>query len=436
MPTLFPSSRDTITGLLSEIRSGAVTPYSLTADALDRIMRDDMEIQAWVHLYEPESLKLASEQTVRISNSEECGPLAGIPIGVKDIIDSQGALTGCGFPPFLSGDTANVASKTAPLIERLISADAIILGKTTTTQFACFDPTETRNPWSLYRTPGGSSSGSAAAVAGGMCFAAIGTQTGGSITRPAAYCGVVGFKPGFDTLPTDGIFPVAPRLDQPGFFTRSIEDAQLLWDICRESPKEEVLSRDQLRVGHLSYFFQDHAAPRMQAMLEKVTGKLTNAGCVVAETGRDIDFEAILAHHRNIMIYEAASVHQTAFALHAEHYLAGLSSLIQEGMQLPITRYQQSCDVQDAYRNISQRYFDQFDLLISPATLDEAPPLDSTGDPRFNAPWSFLGLPTITIPVELSEAGLPLGLQLIAPAGGEDQLLHDAILISSMLKTG
>ncbi|QDU80239.1 Glutamyl-tRNA(Gln) amidotransferase subunit A [Polystyrenella longa] len=430
MPNLFPTPGETITGLQPDLKSGTTTPYTVTVNALDRIMRDEMEVQALVRMFEPEALALSSEQTVALQKRENLGPLAGIPIGVKDIIDIEGAITGCGFKPFEDPESPRVATSTAPLVQRLLDAGAVLLAKTTTTQFACFDPTETRNPWNLYRTPGGSSSGSAAAVASGMCLAAIGTQTGGSVTRPAAYCGVVGFKPGYDTLPMEGIFPVSKRLDQPGFFTRSIEDARLLWELTRSTSATPTTTRETLRIGHLNFYFHDYAARRMREMMESVIGKLTGVGHEVIPTGREIDFDAIIFHHRNIMNFEAGEVHRERFLQYTQHYQPGITSLIQAGLQLPITEYQQSCSVQDHYCKNADDYFRDFDLLICPATLDEAPPLASTGDPRFNAPWSFLGLPTVTIPVQLSDAGLPLGLQIIGPKGSEDQLLEYVTQIS------
>ncbi|MCA9039087.1 MAG: amidase [Planctomycetaceae bacterium] len=434
MPNLFPEPRETILGLQSEIRTGIATPYSITAETLDRIMRHEMDVRAWVRLYQAEALKLAGEQTVQLSEGNQLGPLAGIPIGIKDIIDIEGSITGCGFEPFLQNDSPNIATATAPLVHRLLEAGAILLGKTTTTQFACFDPTETTNPWNHRHTPGGSSSGSAAAVASGMCYAAIGTQTGGSVTRPAAYCGVIGFKPSYGTLPMEGIFPLAQRHDHAGFFTRSLEDARLLWNICRLTNPIDSQSRNQLRIGNLNHFFGDHAAPQMQEMMQTVLRKLTAADHHVEQTGEDIDFGSILDHHRNIMVYETAQNHRERFEKFAQFYHPAVTSQIQAGLQLPMTDYQASCEVQDQYRAQSDQYFTDFDLLICPATLDEAPSLETTGDPRFNAPWSFLGLPTITFPVQLSKAGLPLGLQLIGPAGCEDQLLEDSILIQTALK--
>ena len=228
---LFPDEQETIAGTARRLRSGETTCIKVVQSCLDRIDEREHEVHAWVLVDRTGALSQANLLDAELRSGRDRGPLHGIPIGVKDIIAVEGMPTCCG----MTGWEWNTPLVDAAVVSRLRAAGAIILGKTVSTAFAWIDPPETRNPWNLERSPGGSSSGSAAAVACGMCLAALGTQTGGSITRPAAFCGVAGMKPTYSYIDSEGIFPLSPTLDHPGFIARSVGDLKLMFEVCRRS---------------------------------------------------------------------------------------------------------------------------------------------------------------------------------------------------------
>ncbi len=321
----------------------------------------------------------------------------------------------------------------------------MILGKTVTTQFAWIDPPPTRNPWNLERTPGGSSSGSAAAVALGMCLGALGSQTGGSITRPASFCGVCGFKPSFGALSTEGIVPFAPSLDHPGPIAPTVRDLALLYQALKPNdpagwkvPVLTDLTRPG-RMGRLRGFFDTRAEPVMRQAVDDAVDAFTAAGAVVAEVPMPDDFDVVHHHHRVIMAGEAAAGHERRFAEHRDDYAPRIAELVAEGLSLPAAEYircrrhleqarwsWQTIQYQDeAYREIRN--------LITPAAIGPAPDTSTTGDPIFNSPWSYTGRPTISLPIGLSPDGLPLALQLVG-CHGEDRLFRAALWCEAVIR--
>ncbi len=236
----------TLTSLAARIRSGELSPVELVKYCLTQIDRLEDQLHAWVLVDRDGARAAARRAAEELARGHDLGPLHGIPLGIKDIIDVAGW-------PTLAGSRVRdnrPAGHDAPLVAQLRAAGAIFLGKTVTTEFACFDPPPTRNPWNIDRTPGGSSSGSAAAVAVGMCVAAIGSQTGGSITRPASFCGVAGLKPTFGCVSLEGIVPISPRLDHPGPICRSAGDlAVLLQAIAMPGRNLESANRKRARRG-------------------------------------------------------------------------------------------------------------------------------------------------------------------------------------------
>lgn len=427
----FPSdNQPPLATLCNLFREGSLTPTEHLGTLLQIIDQHEPDLNAWVSVFRETALQQAEQQTVAFSRGEDPGPLAGIPVGVKDIIDIAGRPTGCGFEPF-----TEPVSTTAPLVKKLEAAGAILLGKTVTTQFACFDPPPTRNPWNRDHTPGGSSSGSAAAVAQGMCPLALATQTGGSVTRPAAYCGIVGFKPGFGTLSTEGIFPVSAHLDQPGFFTRTVEDAALLWNLFTDKvPLDSETAGTELKLGRIHRFFDQHAEPEMLQMMEEIDSLLNKQNIQYTESAANYDFASLLPHHWNIMVYDAAQIHRDRFSTHPEFYLPGMTSLVEAGLNLSKGEYQQSLSAQKTARTETDSLFESADILLTPATLGPAPDPSTTGSPQFNSPWSFLGLPTLTLPVKLSKQGLPLGIQLISRPNHETELLKATRILEQWLQ--
>ncbi len=397
---------------------------------VERIKQADGEWSTWVVVDEESVLTQAAELDARAQEGENLGPLHGISVGVKDIFDVRGLPTRAGCPHLPRAP----AKRDAPLVAALRKAGAVILGKTVTTEFAAFDPPSTKNPWNPRHTPGGSSSGSAAAVALGMCPAALGTQTGGSISRPAAYCGVVGFKPTFGSLSRRGIVPVSPHLDHPGLFARSVQDVRevyLVWQQQKVSTTpsmpDSALEHAEKRRVRVGYF---------QSPYGRLTEKETYANFVAAiERGLQADFkmvplafpldwQEIQEMHRCLMAVDAALIHQIQYPQLAGKYSPKFASLLAMGHRLPATDYARALRFRRRAARTFDRLFMDVDFLITPTTPSFAPAdLTTTGDPSFNVPWSLAGLPTVSIPQAMHAQGLPLGLQIVGPRHQDDALL-------------
>ncbi|QEH36264.1 Mandelamide hydrolase [Aquisphaera giovannonii] len=428
----FKDEDEGIRGIGRAIREGRMSCEEAVQACLDRIDERDDSIRAWVAVDREGALARARDLDAELRAGRDLGPLHGIPLGIKDIIDVRGLPTRCGSPR----PSDRPAEADARIVARLREAGAVILGKTVTTPFAWIDPPPTRNPWDLSRTPGGSSSGSAAAVAAGMCLGAIGTQTGGSITRPASFCGVAGMKPTYGRLPVDGILPLAPSLDHPGPIADDVAGLRVLFEaMC---PPEDLgefvpslrpkLDETPPRLGRLAGFFDDRA----DADLRWATGAYLRwfeawDGATVIELEPSDVFEAILKHHRTILAAEAYAVHRERFSLLPEAYPPRIAELIQEGERI------RSKDVEaalDARPGLVARFLELFegddapDALIAPATTEYPPDPSTTGDPAFNSPWSYLGFPAVSFPIGRSESGLPLAVQLIDGPGTDLGLLE------------
>lgn len=423
------------------IQRNMVSPLELVEDCLGRIDQWESRLSAWVVVDRDGALQAARRLTDELARGTVRGPLHGIPLAIKDIVDVAGFPTRAGS----ALTDAQPAAEDAPVVARLRRAGAIILGKTVTTEFACFDPSPTRNPWNLAHTPGGSSSGSAAAVAVGMCAGAIASQTGGSITRPASYCGVAGVKPTFGRVSRRGVTPVSFHLDHVGVMARSAADcAALLNAIAGDDPHDpgaeshEEFSLDEClarvatqkppRLAILRSFFFDGAEREVAELTEAAIRRLCNGGAEVVELPLPEGFEQVHAMHRRVMAAEAADFHRTAFGAPRAGYGPNMAALLAEGLAVSIANYQAALRHQHEFRQAVARTLSAVDALITPATPTAAPAgLNSTGDPRFNSPWSFAGLPTVSIPIALVQAGLPISLQLIGPAWSEARLLATAI---------
>jgi Asp-tRNA(Asn)/Glu-tRNA(Gln) amidotransferase A subunit family amidase len=439
---LYPNEHETIEGVGRALRAGQTTCVEVLRKCFDRIEEWEPRIKAWVRVDRAGAIEQARALDEELAAGKCRGPLHGIPIGIKDIIDVRGLPTAAGFGPWRD----RVADRDATIVGSLRAAGAVILGKTVTTQFAWIDPPPTRNPWNLDRTPGGSSSGSAAAVAVGMCLGAIGTQTGGSIIRPASFCGVCGFKPTFGRLDENGILPFARSLDHPGPIARSTRDLILLFHELNEriewdwdnpfgppvipesgspagSPEQAegwisalLSSRDRPpRLRRLRGFFDRRAEPIVDVALTRAVDALVAAGAEVVDQPDDaFDFEGIVKKHRLMMAAEAAAGHEARMAAHRDDYAPRIRALVEEGMSIPVTEYircnehWQSCTHMDAF-GLGR----DADALLMPATIGPAPDPATTGDPAFNSPWSYLGWPAVSFPIGLSPDGLPLALQLV-----------------------
>jgi Asp-tRNA(Asn)/Glu-tRNA(Gln) amidotransferase A subunit family amidase len=436
---LVPDEMDTIAGAAKALRAGEVTSLALVERCLARIDACESRIKAWVSVDRD-----GARQRAQVLDDERAGrwrsALHGIPLGIKDIIDMAGLPTGAGSRQMAQ----NVAARDATLVRKLRDAGAVFLGKTVTTQFACFDPPPTRNPWNIDRTPGGSSSGSAAAVATGMCLAAIGSQTGGSITRPATYCGVSGCKPSYGRVSLAGIVPLAPSFDHPGPIARRVSDLALLLNVIAghdpDDPHSSIappLSLDWFptapriasppKLARLRGFFETAASEPMRAAFESSLERLQSCGAIVVEAAWPQTFAEVHRQHRVIFGYELALSHKTRFREYRDDYLPGLASLVEEGLGISEFTYREAKQHQARAWEDVETIFGNADLLVCPAALGTAPDLTTTGDPAFNSPWSYTGLPTVSFPIGLAPDGLPLGIQLVGRRFEEAHLLECAL---------
>jgi aspartyl-tRNA(Asn)/glutamyl-tRNA(Gln) amidotransferase subunit A len=414
-----------------EMREGQLTPIDLVEHCLARIEQLEPDVQAWV-LVDSAGARREAERLEELQRDDEwAGPLHGIPIGIKDIIDVAGWPTKCGSPL----RERHVADRDAAVVASLRKTGAILLGKTVTTEWACFDPPPTRNPWNLNHTPGGSSSGSAAAVATDMCMAALGTQTGGSIIRPAAYCGVSGLKPGFGELPMEGIAPLTLHLDHVGPIARRVSDLYVVWQAlaaAAHGSMESMFSRrwadsdleswiDAYGLNKSLFVLEgpllDRASPEMRQLFRQTLERLKSSVCLRPLPLPD-SFRDVLTWHRRINVVEAAAYHRATFPSRRDQYGPRIASLLDEGYSVSAVDYAEALIRREELRNdfarLLHQHEDPLGCLVMPATMGPAPGLDTTGEPTFNAPWSYIGWPSLTIPCGVASDGLPVGLQFIA----------------------
>lgn len=362
-------------------------------------------------------------------------PLAGLPIGVKDIFHVDGFVTRAGsrLPE------ERLQGPEAESVTILRRAGALILGKTVTTEFAYFGPGPTRNPHHPGHTPGGSSSGSAAAVGAGMCSFALGTQTIGSIIRPAAYCGAVGFKPSYGRISTAGVIPLSPSLDHAGTFTPNVADAAVMAaTLCRDwrdQPPPDARPVLGIPIGP----YLKSAAPDGLARFRADCDRLALAGYEIKPVEALPDFDEVRRHHLTLMAAEVARVHAGWFAEFAARYHHKTAGLIREGLRYTADDIKAA----QAYRaGMSQQLAalmddNGLDLWISPPATGAAPAgLDSTGDPIMNLPWTFAGMPALALPTGVNGDGLPMGLQLTGRQQEDEQLLGHAVMMEEAFNGG
>ena len=406
------------------LREGAITSEALVRACLDRIGRDETRIQAWACL-DPDRA-LAEAQAVDARGRPP--PLHGLPVGIKDIIDTADEPTECGTPLY----RGRRPTRDAACVASLRSSGGVVLGKTVTTELAFFAPGPTRNPRNLGHTPGGSSSGSAAAVADSMVPAALGTQTAGSIIRPAAYCGIVGFKPSHGLLSMEGIHPFAPSLDTLGVLVREVADvAPLLGGL--DAPVEVVPLARAPGLGMWRTAQWPHASASMQARLEEVATVLARAGASVREL-QPLPEEIRLSEDQALIM--AAEAVRSFEALRPSGALSPqLTSLLDRGLAT-------SPDEIDAAKiRAGQAWIEMnrtlsgLDALLTPSAPGEAPEgLASTGDPVFNRVVTLLGFPAVSLPAGMGPSGLPLGVQLVGAPLCEATLLAVASWTEARLR--
>ena len=425
----------TVTEISARIRSGKLSAVSLVEALLARIDSLDPKVKAWVSVDRAGAQESARQRDAEARAGRFRGLLHGVPVGLKDIYHVAGMLTTAGARPFAH----ERATEDAESVDRLRQAGAIVLGKTATTEFAYLDPAETRNPWNLEHTPGGSSSGSAAAVASRMVPLALGSQTVGSTLRPAAYCGAIGLKPTHGRISCRGVVPLAWSLDHVGIFCRSVADAALALRLLAGHDAGDPLSAREAvgdyvgalsgagrlpRLGLPRQFFLERATPEVVSHLEAIAQTLTRAGASVEEVKLPPSFEGIHEAGTRVMQVEAAAFHAGRFATHAEHYRPKLRALIEAGLKITGVEYVAAQQHRRRFREEMMPIFERIDALLMPVAGAPAPKgLSFTGDPTFCAPWSFAGLPAISLPSGLAQDGLPLAIQLVSGAFDESRLL-------------
>jgi aspartyl-tRNA(Asn)/glutamyl-tRNA(Gln) amidotransferase subunit A len=417
-----------VTASVAAIAVGTLSALELVDACLARIAATDADLLAWVEVDVDGARAQALERDADLAAGRPTGALHGVPVGIKDIIDVAGLPTRAGAPQFAH----RTPTADAPAVARLRAAGAVIVGKTQTTQFAYSDPAPTRNPWSVAHTPGGSSSGSAAAVAARQVPAAIGTQTGGSILRPAAYCGVVGFKGPHGAVPLEGIVPLAPSLDHCGSFGRSVDDAVRIWRILADRPATPAQARPAPRAAPRLAVFPEligRADEPLRTHLASRIDRLRDAGAEVAIVDLGVSVDAVVDAGRVIMAVEAARGHAADFARHADEYAPGIAGLIRTGQAVTFDELAEAERVRSAFRASVGPVLARHDALLSPVALGAAPPLEGgTGDFSHCLPWSVIAVPSMSIPTGLDDAGLPFAVQLTggADADSVDRLLWAA----------
>jgi aspartyl-tRNA(Asn)/glutamyl-tRNA(Gln) amidotransferase subunit A len=420
------------------IRRRDVSPVEVIEDCLKHIEVLEPRLQAWVTLDRPGALEAARRCEQALQRGETVAGLHGVPVGLKDIYYTAGMRTTAGSRIYADF----VPAYDATSVVRLKEAGAVILGKTVTTEFATADPSPTYNPWNPEHTPGGSSSGSAVAVAARMLPAALGSQTGGSTLRPAAYNGIVGLKPTYGRISRYGVIPVSWCLDHVGILVRSVEDAAMVLQAIAGHDAHDPGSvshptgayvaavrqaEHSPRIGVIRQFFEEHADSETRQHTGQIAEQLASAGAAVQEVTLPPSFATVLAAHRTIMRVEAAAFHADMFATQRQMYGPKLRQTIETGLVVPGVEYLRAQRLRRLFQEEVPQMFTDVDVLLTPATPAPAPrDLSTTGDPMFQSPWTYAGVPTIALPSGLSQSGLPLGIQLVAPALQEERLLQAA----------
>jgi Asp-tRNA(Asn)/Glu-tRNA(Gln) amidotransferase A subunit family amidase len=397
-----------------------ITAEQLVRDCLDRIEQREPVVQAWTHVAGVQALTRARE----LDRGPVVGLLHGLPVGVKDLFDTVDMPSSYGSPIYARHRPVADAATVALCRE----AGAIVLGKTVTTEFATFHPGKTRNPCNPEHTPGGSSSGSAAAVADCMVPLAFGTQTAASIIRPAAFCGIVGYKPSFGRIARAGIKSLAESLDTVGAFGRSVEDVALfVAALTADKRLLELEGAASPKIGICKTYEWPHADSDTQAALERAILLLSQSGAQVGETTLPALFSTLVQVQTDIMAYEAARSLAYERLNHAQALSGVLADVLQAGMEISAEKHEDNLRTAQRARVMINECFDGNDVLLAPSAIGAAPSgLQATGNPIFCRMWTLLGLPCVHLPFAHAENGLPVGLQMIGRFGNDRKLLQVA----------
>jgi Asp-tRNA(Asn)/Glu-tRNA(Gln) amidotransferase A subunit family amidase len=401
------------------IAAGTLSSEELVAAHLDRISQRDGDVQAWVYC-NPEA---ALAQARKVDRNKIRGPLAGVPVGFKDVIDTVDMPTGYNSPIYRDY-TPHIDAACAAMVRR---AGGIVMGKTVTTEFASRTPGPTRNPLNLAHTPGGSSSGSAAAVADFMVPLAFGTQTGGSTIRPAAYCGIVGYKPSFGTINRAGLKQLAESLDTIGVMARTVEDCALLTHAVSARPLPDFTTTpvQAPRIGLFRTTRWQDAAPAAQGALENAAAALAKKGARVSDITLPAEFDRLYEDQIMIMNFEAARALAHERFTHPELLSDHLRNKLEEYWNKPRAPYSEAMQRARDCRRMFVQPFTDVDVLLTPGAPGEAPQgITGTGNSLFNRMWTLLGVPCVTVPAGTGPQGLPLGVQIVGSYDDDERTLR------------
>lgn len=429
--------------LQTQLLKQETSSLELINTLLEHIDKIEPKIQAWTWLDAAVARKKAADCDQKLQLGQ-APPFCGIPIGIKDIISTAGIPTGMGSSIYAD----HIPEYSAAVVEKLEAAGAIILGKTVTTEFAYSYPGPTHNPWNVAHTPGGSSSGSVAAVASGMVPLALGSQTMGSVIRPAAFCGIVGYKPSYGLISRFGMHPFSPTLDHVGVFARRVWDAWQLVAVLSGPDERDPSTTGQTlsapdpivktripvpKLGVLKTPWWDQAEPSQKAYFLQCVGDLQKAGAAVEVWEGHPAFAEGPNIVSTIMAYEAAQIYSSLSEHFSQDLSQALKDLITEGSQLSRATYESALAHREQLRQRWQESNVDFDGILTLPALGPAPKgLTSTGDALFCKTWTLCGIPAITLPTGISPQGLPLGTQLLGRWGEDESLLRTALWCESI----
>ena len=423
----------TATDAAAEIARGAISSEEYVRACLERIAARDPEIRAFVHLDPEHALAQARARDDERRRGRPLGPLHGVPVAIKDIFDTADFPTENGSPLF----DGRKPERDATVVAKLRAAGAVIIGKAVSTECAFYYPGPTSNPHDLSRTPGGSSSGSAAAVAAGMVPVALGSQTNGSVIRPAAFCGVIGFKPSHGLVSRAGVLALSRHLDHVGVFARTLADSALVIDLLAGPDPVDADTHDARAPGLGAALGAPGARPRIAFVRTPIWEKADPATRIAFEALADrLDLETLeLPAHfarawdalRTIMSAEMARNLGPAAERGGEGKVSKvLGDFLAEGKAVSPARYDEAVAAAGGYRTDLAGALKGFDALLTPASVAVAPPIATTGDPAFCSLWTLAGVPAFSLPILHGGEGLPLGVQLVAAYGEDARLLRAA----------
>ncbi|MFQ5755067.1 MAG: amidase [Acidiferrobacterales bacterium] len=426
------------------IRAGEITSEELVQACLDHIADVEDTVRAWAFLDPEHALKQARDADLALRKGEALGPLHGIPVGVKDIFDTDDM-------PTEDGTVLHAGRKPdidATVVSLLRAAGAVIMGKTVTTELAVYEPGKTTNPHDPERTPGGSSSGSAAAVAAHMVPLSVGTQTNGSVIRPASYCGVCGYKPTHGLISRHLVLQQSRPLDQVGVFGRTIEDVALITEQLMAFDEHDPDTRPQARLQLIETMAQEPPVPPELAFVktpvwdhadkdtqEAFADLVEHLGENIAEVVLPTIFNDAISWHRTIMEADLARSFKREYENGKNKLSAILCEMIERGQSCLAVDYNDAVGQVGVLNGVLAQIFEKYDAIVAPATTGEAPiGLDSTGSPIFCTIWTLCGTPAITLPLLQGTSGMPIGVQLVGPRGDDARLLRTARWLTKVIE--